>query len=104
MGPTIGNSIVIPHIRGVSVIGEFGVIIDGVLSHLSLFVACTIEKDQLLGRLVDNILATGRKAGLVKEKRNSAGVKATSQPGPPHYSYFYGAKKHSTSAARMVRH
>ena len=100
MSPIIGNSIAIPHVKGVPVIGGSGAIIDGMMRHLPLFIACTAEKGGLLGRLVDDVLATGRKAGLVKEKRRSAGVKATSQLGSPHN--FYGAKEHSTSGPRTV--
>jgi len=80
LGPIVGNSIAIPHIKGVSVIGEFGAaIIDDMLRHLPRFTVCTAEKDELLGRLVDDILAIGRKAGLVKESGGSAGVKAAPQ-------------------------
>ena len=43
---------------------------------------------------IDDIPAMRRKAGLIKEKRRSAGVNATSQPGPPHH--FYGDEAHST--------
>ena len=100
MSPVISNSIAIPHIKGVPVIGGFSAIIDGMLRHLPLFIACTGEQDEFLDRLVDDILATGRKAGLVKEKRRSAGVKATSQLDSPHK--FYGAKEHSTLGPRMV--
>jgi len=56
------------------------------LRHLPFFITCTAEKDEFLGRLVDDILAIGRKAGLVKEKR----CESNTAPIPPHY--FYGAK------------
>jgi len=48
LGPAIGGSITIPHIKGFPVIGEFGAIIDGILRHLSLFIACSVEKEELL--------------------------------------------------------
>jgi len=63
LGPTIGNSIVIPHIKGVPVIGAFGVIIDGILRHLLLLIARAVEKKEFPGRFVDNIAEKGGKVG-----------------------------------------
>ena len=48
MGPIVGNSIGIPHIRGVPMTGERGADIDGILRHLPLFIARTVGMEGLL--------------------------------------------------------
>ena len=49
MRPIIGNGIAIPHIRSVPIIGERGAEVDGILRHLPLVIAHTVEMEGLLG-------------------------------------------------------
>ena len=48
MRPFIDHAIVILYIKRVGIIGEVGAIIDGILRHLPLFVACTVVEEELL--------------------------------------------------------
>lgn len=70
------------------------------MRHLPFFYCLPGEKDEFLGRLVDDIPATGRKTGFIKEKRGSSGAKAASQA--PTLDNSYGAKELPSSAARTV--
>ena len=70
------------------------------LRHLPPFIACTGEKDEFQGRLVDDFPATGGEVGLVKRRAGFAGVKAAFQARLLGYSN--GTGEHSSLAARTV--
>ena len=62
MGPTIGSSIAIPHIKAVPVIRGFGEIIGSIiLRHLPLSIAHAVGGEEFWVWFVDDIPATGRK-------------------------------------------
>jgi len=46
--PFIDNTIVILYIKRVAIFGEVGAIIDGILRHLPLCVACTVVEEEFL--------------------------------------------------------
>ena len=47
---------------------------DDILRHVPLFVACSVEGEELVSIVVDDIPGSGRKRSLVKQKRGYAGV------------------------------
>jgi len=63
LGSITGDGIAIPHIKSLTVIGEFGAIMDDVLRHLPLFIAWSVETEELLVRFVEDIPAIRREVG-----------------------------------------
>ena len=76
MRPIIGKCTVVPHvtIKRVRCIEAVVAIVDSILRHL-LVLFCSVKGEELLGRLVDDVLAAEGKGGLENEKRGSPGVR-----------------------------
>ena len=63
MGPIVCEGTVVPHIKRVRIIEAVVTIVDGILGHLPPFIARSVEKEEFLNMVVDDILGRGRNAG-----------------------------------------